>query len=299
MLPFISPSCRVHKTEKYDISDFMDSSHVNIDNKTVDSFGSEWGKFHSFSDSDIKIAGDQYFDIITDEMLGTNKIALDLGCGSGRWSKYLSPRIGFIEAIDPSNAVFAAAEMLKDRSNIRISKASANNIPFADGSFDLVFSLGVLHHIPDTLKAMQNAAGKLKKNGFFLVYLYYALDNRGTAFRLLFKLSDLLRKMISGLPYFLKQFICDMIAVFIYLPFVFLAKFVRLFSTGCYKLIPLSYYADKSFYIIRNDALDRFGTPLEQRFTREQIRKMMQESGLSDIVFSKKAPYWHAVGRKV
>jgi hypothetical protein len=62
--------------------------------------------------------------------------------------------------------------------------------------------------------------------------------------------------------------------------------------------IPLQGYENQSFYVIRNDSLDRFGTPLEQRFSRIEIKEMMQEAGLEDIVFSEHIPYWHAVGRK-
>ena len=65
-----------------------------------------------------------------------------------------------------------------------------------------------------------------------------------------------------------------------------------------YKKIPLSYYTDKSFYIIRNDALDRFGTPLEQRFTRIEIEKMLQQSDMEEIIFSEKEPFWHVISRK-
>ena len=64
------------------------------------------------------------------------------------------------------------------------------------------------------------------------------------------------------------------------------------------KKIPLSYYSDKSFNIIRNDALDRFGTPLEQRFSKIQIEQMMLKSGLTKIVFSDNEPYWHVLGTK-
>ena len=49
---------------------------------------------------------------------------------------------------------------------------------------------------------------------------------------------------------------------------------------------------------MRTDARDRFGTPLEQRFTRYQIEAMMRDAGLIDIRFSEAAPYWCAVGLK-
>jgi hypothetical protein len=47
---------------------------------------------------------------------------------------------------------------------------------------------------------------------------------------------------------------------------------------------------------MRNDALDRFGTSLEQRFSKEQVIRMMEQAGLRDIVISDKMPYWHATG---
>lgn len=61
---------------------------------------------------------------------------------------------------------------------------------------------------------------------------------------------------------------------------------------------PLSFYRHKSFYVLRNDALDRFGTRLEKRFTKAQIFDLMRISGLRDIRFSEAPPYWVAIGWK-
>ena len=63
--------------------------------------------------------------------------------------------------------------------------------------------------------------------------------------------------------------------------------------------MPLSAYHNKSFFIIRNDALDRFGTRLEQRFSAKQIVEMMENAGLTNIVISHGAPYYHAIGKKL
>jgi SAM-dependent methyltransferase len=270
----------------------------NIDKKTVESFGEEWTKFDFFTDEEIKTAGDQYFDIIPDEYI-KDKYVMDVGCGTGRWTKYVAAKAKFVESVDPSAAVYTAAKFMNDTENVRISMASVDNIPFADDSFDLVFSLGVLHHIPDTRQAMKDCVKKVKKGGYFMVYLYYSLDNRGFLFKLLFRLSNIIRVIISALPSGLKKFICDVIAVCVYMPFVLLTKLFK--AIGLKKLvkyIPLSYYADKSFNIIKNDALDRFGTPLEQRFSRKEIKDMMESCGLTNVVFSEHEPYWHAVGQK-
>ena len=59
--------------------------------------------------------------------------------------------------------------------------------------------------------------------------------------------------------------------------------------------LPLAAYRDRSLYSMRTDALDRFGTKLEKRFTRDQIRAMMEGAGLESITFSDN-PYWCAVG---
>ena len=62
--------------------------------------------------------------------------------------------------------------------------------------------------------------------------------------------------------------------------------------------IPLSTYKKTSFYTMRTDALDRFGTRLEQRFTKKEIHSMMIDAGLTDIEFSNKVPFWTALGYK-
>ena len=60
--------------------------------------------------------------------------------------------------------------------------------------------------------------------------------------------------------------------------------------------LPLSAYRERSFYVMRNDSLDRFGTALEHRFRRSQIEQMMRAAGLTAIQFSEAVPYLCAVG---
>lgn len=277
----------------------FDRSGSNLDELTVNSFGDEWSKFSSFTDEEIKNAGDQYFDIVP-EIIYKGKTVLDVGCGTGRWTKYIAPKAGWVDAIDPSDAVKSAAILLKGNKNVRISKVDVSGLPFDDNSFDFVFSLGVLHHIPDTNAAMQSCVSKLKEKGFFLVYLYYNLDNRGGIFRFLFKVSNFFRKIISKFPSRIKRVTCDVIAFFIYMPFIVVSRIVSFIGLKkLVKHIPLSYYRDKSIRIIRNDSLDRFGTPLEQRFSKKQIIRMMNNCGLGNIVVSNNEPFWHVIGQKL
>ncbi len=273
---------------------------TNIDHTVVEDFGKEWLKFQNYTDDTIDKFVKEYFDILDDNIVNKNTYAIDIGCGTGRWTKYLSTRAGFVEAIDPSNAVIAADKLLGNIDNIRLTKASVETIPFDNNTFDFAMSVGVLHHIPDTQKAMIDCVKKVKQGGYFYCYLYYNLDNRGIGFKLLFQVTNIIRKIVSSLPAKAKSFICDILAAVIYLPMVLLVRFIS--SLGFEKFankLPLSSYKNKSFFVLRNDALDRFGTRREQRFTRRQVEEMMSASGLGEIVISDKTPYWHGLGKKL
>ena len=297
MVPYNRSTVSATRLDGIELACFV-TRDLNADAKTVESFGDEWNRFSSFTEEENRRAGDQYFDIVTPQMANAATIALDLGCGTGRWSRYLSGRVKFIEAVDPGDAVLAAVPYTAPCGNIRVTQAGYGSLPFDGESFDFVFSLGVVHHLPDTLAAVREAASMLKPNGWLLLYIYYNLDNRGPLHRLLFGVADRCRRLISRLPRALKFFVCEAIAVFAYAPFVLLARFVRLFDEDAAKSIPLGYYVDKPWKVIRNDSLDRFGTPLEKRFSRAEIQQMLVAAGMADIHFSEREPYWHVVARK-
>ena len=299
MLKFNIRTDKVVKVDNNKDVHVFNTEDDNLDQVTVESFGEEWSKFNYFDEKEIENIGNEYFDIVDFSKYDEQSKVLDVGCGTGRWSIYLSSKFSNVYAMDPSKAIYAAANLTKDIPGILLIKASAENIPFEDDTFDLVISLGVLHHIPDTQKALNTIVKKVNKGGQCLIYLYYALDNRSFFYKMIFYISSFFRFFISKSPSFFKKIICDIIAIFVYLPFIFLSKLVKtILGEKWGNKIPLSYYSNKSFNVIRNDSLDRFGTPLEQRFSKKQIEKMMHEAGLHDIKFSNNQPYWHVIGQK-
>jgi hypothetical protein len=160
------------------------------------------------------------------------------------------------------------------------------------------YSLGVLHHIPDTLEGIKNCVSKLKECAPFLIYLYYAFDNRPGWFRALWKISDIFRQVIAKLPTGIKHLAAEIIALTVYFPLARTAYLLEKIGIEV-SAFPLSFYWDRSFYTMRTDALDRFGTRLEQHFTKKQIGEMMSKSGLENIRFSEETPFWCAVGTKI
>jgi len=284
-----------------DISDFtITDATENIDKAVVEAFGEEWSKFSVHSEESVKELRKEYFDILNSEIITPDTYMIDIGCGSGRWSDYFVDKVKFIEAIDPSDAILVADNMLGKKGNVRLTRASVDTIPWDDETFDFGMSIGVLHHIPNTRLALLNCVKKIKPGGYFYVYLYYRFDNRGFLFKLIFQLSNLLRQVISRMPAKLKKITCDILAVVVYWPF---SRFARLLHKlnlhNLARKIPLEPYYNKPFYNLRNDCLDRFGTKLEQRFIRSEIEEMMQAAGLTNIQFGEQSAYWHAVGQKV
>jgi ubiquinone/menaquinone biosynthesis C-methylase UbiE len=298
MIQYNTPPKKIEKAS-YKPIHYFDIEADNIDTDVVESFGDEWEKFNNFSDEELQKIGNQYFSFLGTDIINDHTYALDVGCGTGRWTKYLSSKVNFIEAIDPSKAILSADKLLKNVDNVRLSVASTDNIPFADETFDFVMSVGVLHHIPDTQKAMIDCVKKVKKGGFFYVYLYYALDNRGFLFKFIYNVSNLVRLFVSKLPPTYKKIVSDFLAFTVYLPFVGLAYLISFLGfEKLAKKIPLSDYRGRSFFIIRNDALDRFGTKLEQRFTKEEITIMMTNAGLTNINIPNEPVRWAAIGQK-
>lgn len=299
MLPYLTPPREVFSHHGISISCF-DIVGPNLDAEIVGSFGSEWKKFGWFSDEAIETAAAEYFDVVPKEVLANVKYALDVGCGSGRWSRYLSHRVGFVESIDPSEAVLSASELNRDRSNVRVTRASIDAIPFADASFDLAICLGVIHHLPDPALALGQLVRKVRAGGHVLIYVYYNLDQRGSLYRGLFLMADVVRRIVSSLPSQLKSGVCDAIAFAVYLPLVGLARLAAMvFGVGeATEQMPLAYYRNKTLREIRSDSLDRFGTSVERRFTREEFVTLMNGAGLEDMVVSPRPPFWHGVGRR-
>jgi ubiquinone/menaquinone biosynthesis C-methylase UbiE len=274
----------------------------NVDDKTVAGFGDEWERFDQIGleTAELKAVWDSYFDIFPWALLPQDPIGFDLGCGSGRWARLVAPRVKTLHCIDPSSALEVAKKALVSLPNCVFHEATVDSIPLADASMDFGYSLGVLHHVPDTQAAIRSCVDKLKPGGPLLLYLYYAFDNRPKWFQILWRVSDMIRRGISRLPHLPRYWVSQVIALTVYWP---LARVARLLSAmglsaSLVDLVPLSFYRDRSFYVMRTDALDRFGTRLEQRFTQQQIREMMERAGLVNIRFSSSTPYWCAVGVK-
>ena len=275
-------------------------SGLNADGATIEGFGREWSTFDQskVSQDDLKSIFDDYFELVDLAALPADAVIMDVGCGSGRWAQFAADYCKVMYLVDPSNdALDVARRNLSDFTNCEFIQASTEDLPVEDNSCDLVYSLGVLHHIPDTASGIRDCVKKLKPGAPFLVYLYYRFDNRPPWFRGLWWVSNLLRKLMSRLPFVMKRMMTDLVAIFVYFPLARISKLVEALGRNPASL-PLSIYRDHSLYTMRTDSLDRLGTRLEHRFTRNEIQIMLEFAGLENITFRENEPFWCAVGYK-
>jgi SAM-dependent methyltransferase len=270
----------------------------NLDQGVIDSFGHEWATF-DYGETETSEALDAQFmaycaPIDLTQFNPKTSVAGDFGAGSGRWASRLTPYFSLVYALEPSDgASTVLKKKFSDEAKIVVLQETvgANSIPLA--SLDLAMSLGVLHHIPDTGLAIKDVSRRIKPGGIFLCYLYYSLENKPTFYKLIFKAVDGVRRVISVLPQRIKQLVTSTIAALIYWPLARFSKVLNKLGVNTSN-IPLHHYADMPFVMLANDALDRFGTSLEQRFSKAEITEMLRAAGfdIATLKFSDSEPFW-------
>jgi SAM-dependent methyltransferase len=277
----------------------MPRQSENLDVATVRGFGREWQTFTQepgvLSDEDGATMFRAYFDLFPWQLVGRDSVGADIGCGSGRWARLVAPRVGRLIACDASAEALAVARRnLADHHNVDFELADIERLPLADASLDFAYCLGVLHHLPDTQRALAAIARKLKPGAPLLVYIYYAFDNRPRWYRLLWRATDRARRAIARLPHAAQLALTTLIALTVYWPLARTASVLERLGL-LPPWWPLAWYRQRSLYVMRTDAFDRFCTPLEHRFTRAQIDAMLQRAGFERTVFSPREPFWCAV----
>jgi len=100
------------------------------------------------------------------------KLVLDAGVGAGRFAEIAADKGADVVGVDLTRAVDAAYQNLGARPNVHLLQADIFALPFRDGTFDLAYSVGVLHHTPNPALAFAHVAAVVRQGGALAIYVY-------------------------------------------------------------------------------------------------------------------------------
>jgi SAM-dependent methyltransferase len=257
---------------------FVDVPGDELARRTQESFGYEWTHFDDWTASG-ETNFEQYFSGLDARTLRTARV-LDAGCGMGRHARMVAPHAARLIAMDFSAAIEAAARNTRDAGNVDCVQGDITALPFADGAFDYAYSLGVLHHIADTAGALAGIVRKVRPGGRVRVYLYWKHHGwRGAALRLV----DVARRITTRLPHPVLRALCWPLSAALMATVIWPYRLLSQFGVRAHETLPLFVYARYPFRILYNDQFDRLSAPLEQRFDRDEVVRLLQDAGLHDV----------------
>jgi SAM-dependent methyltransferase len=214
------------------------------------------------------------------------KLVLDAGCGMGRHMFHAAEGGARVVGVDFSRAVEAAHENTKHVERTAVVQADVMRLPFRPGTFDFVYCLGVLHHLPQPLEALRGLVDVLKDRGECRIYVYHQIARAPRWKHALFRLASLCRRVSTRLPHVVLLAACWPLSVAIWVGCVVPYRLVSRCApnaswTGSWLF---RQYAPYSFMVLVNDQFDRFSAPIERRYTRDEVEELMGAAELRSIV---------------
>ena len=203
------------------------------------------------------------------------KLVLDVGCGMGRFADVATRWGAQVVGIDLSLASEVAAHNLADR-NAAIFQADVFQLPFAEGSFDFIYSIGVLHHTPSCELAVKVLPKLLKPGGRLAVWLY-------SSYNPWFRMSDVYRKVTRRMPQKLLYNLCYGV-VPLYGVHQVLKKIPLVgkpASSAIAWMLPMSFNKDAEWRVL--DTFDWYSPWYQSKHTYEEVFPWFESCGLQDL----------------
>jgi len=264
--------------------------------QTALSFGFEWTRFPEMYDEWSRSFLEYMHPHLPQFFRG--KKVLDAGCGNGRFAHYAAKYGAEVWAMDLGPAVEVAKRNTESAGKAQVVQADLHRPPFAPESFDFVYSIGVLHHLPDPEAAFQNLLRYLKPGGEIQIYLYWKPEGQPIK-RALLAVVTALRKITTRLPHRINYVLAFPAAVaafaFFVWPYRLLKKLPGLKALA--DKLPMKQYANFPFRVCVNDQLDRFSAPIENRYTKQEVAGWLSRANLEQARISS-AYGWVGTGRK-
>ncbi len=272
------PGCRRSVPIVDGIPRFVRDATDQLSKLTQASFGYEWTHFHDWEKSGATNFAD-YFQGLELAALG-HATVLDAGCGMGRHARQLAPHVGALIALDFSRAIDQARATTAGLQNVQCIQADLRSIPVATNAVDFAYSLGVLHHLDETQRALAEIVRTLKPGGRLRIYLYW--KKHGWSGRLL-NLVSAVRHVTTRLPFGVLRAFCAVLSTALFLFVIIPYRLLSAVGIERHHDWPLFIYTKYPFYVLYNDQFDRFSAPLEKRYDPDEVRALLEAAGLEDV----------------
>lgn len=272
----------------------------NVDQKTADAFASSWNNLPTES----VYTYDQFVDWfapLTEQDINQRQI-LELGCGNGSLMTHLlrwQPQL--LVGVDLGDSVLSAEKNLASFDHAHWQIVKHDLVTYNGGPFDVVYSIGVLHHLKDPQAGFASVLQNTKSGGKFHCWVYAHEGNAVIRW-----IVDPLRKLSSRLPWWVTKYF---IATPLVAPYFLYAKGVqlldKLFGRKYFVWLPLYDYslwiAKRDFLFFRHVAFDQLVTPQTIYLKREQISAWLNNDQIdqsSTYIIFRNGNSWKFGGRK-
>lgn len=271
-----------------------DIKSENLKRRTLESFGFQWNIFREMF-PEFRKNFLNYIKPIKPEFF-RGKLSLDLGCGFGRHTYYAAEFGSEVVGLDLSNAVEAAYRNTAKFPRAHIIQGDICNLPLRN-DFDFLFSIGVIHHLPDPKEAFLSLVRFTRKGGSIFIWLY---GREGRWFKTRF-VEGTIRRVTRRLPHRLLYHLCYIPAgIYQICNDIYRALKRHKSTEGLAEKIPFKGYAKFPFQVKHADAFDLLATPVNNYYTREEVREWLRDSGLRKTwITSIEGKSWRAFGVKL
>lgn len=270
----------ISSTNRYPIHNgivhFSDSkgslkSYQQHQQSTADSFSYEWNGIYI----ENQVEKENFFHFLSPFIKPTDllgKKILDAGCGSGRFTKQAAlSKAKVVFGMDLGNSLDQARKLTQGLRNVCLIQGDIYQPPF-NQSLDIVWSIGVLHHLPQPQLGFNSLTKCLKRKvGRILIWVYSRRNNKRALY-----LYEPLRAITRHIPKNYLKLICYLPAAIVHLFNAFELAFSSI-------KLPFSYYKKFPFSMKLNDAFDVLATPKSNYYYWEQIEDWFRDAKLKKV----------------
>jgi SAM-dependent methyltransferase len=259
--------------------------------KTIADFGDQWTRHQENTGRYASL--EQFEDIVAPFLSRTDfegKRCADIGSGTGRIVRMLvDAGAAHVTAIEPSQAYDVLVGNTGDLADrVTCLKLRGDELPSRD--YDIVVSIGVIHHIPDPKPVLEAALRALKPGGTLLIWVY---GNEGS--RIYQSIFSPVRMITRRLPVRVNEAIAGAI-------YPFTVAYGRL--TSLMPFLPLRRYMQEVYLrfdpsVRRLVIVDQINPQWAKYYARDEIEALVRDAGFADVRAHHRHGYsWTVVGHK-